>query len=259
MIRYPDESQLIMNPNPPVSVENHPVVPKDQWMAARKELLREEKEFSRLRDRIAAKRRELPWVKVDKNYTFEGPDGPVTLAQLFKGRSQLIVYHFMFGPGQEEGCNGCSFLCDHVDSARLHFEQRDIAFAAVSRAPLAEFSGFKKRMGWRFPWVSSAGGDFNYDYHVSFTAEQVARGEATYNYEATDETGESHGISIFYQNEAGEIFHTYSCYARGAEEVLATFMFMDLTPKGRNEEGVMSWIRFHDRYDSAGGPGCCCG
>lgn len=236
---------------------NHPVVPREKWIAARKELLKREKELGRLRDGLNEQRRALPWVKVDKNYVFEGPEGPLTLADLFDGRSQLIVYHFMFGPGAEEGCPGCSFLCDHVDSARQHFEHRDVSFAAISRAPLAEFSGFKKRMGWRFKWVSSAGSDFNYDYHVSFTEEQVAKGEAFYNYEKETETGESHGTSVFYMNESGEIFHTYSCYARGGEEMIGTFMFMDLAPLGRNEEGVMNWIRHHDKYESAPAAACC--
>lgn len=233
---------------PAGTLREHPVVSREQWLAARKELLKQEKELYRTRDRLLARRRELPWVKVQKDYTFQGPDGTVTLADLFRGRSQLIVYHFMFGPGWQEGCDGCSFICDHVDSARRHFEHRDLAFAAVSRAPLAEFLPFKKRMGWEFPWVSSAESDFNYDYHVSFSEEQVEKGEAMYNYAPETETGESHGFSVFYKNEAGEIFHTYSCYARGGEETLGTFMFMDMTPKGRNEEGTMSWIRHHDRY-----------
>jgi predicted dithiol-disulfide oxidoreductase (DUF899 family) len=240
------------------TLENHPVVSREKWLAARKELLKKEKELYRTRDRICAERRELPWVKVDKNYTFEGPEGKVTLADLFRGRSQLIIYHFMFGPGWKEGCEGCSFLCDHFDSARLHFEQRDVAFATVSRAPLAEFAGFKKRMGWKFPWVSSANNDFNFDYHVSFTEEQVAKGDATYNYAPETEAGESHGMSVFYKNEAGEIFHTYSTYARGGEEALTTFMMMDLTPKGRNEEGTMSWIRHHDKYGAAERSTCGC-
>lgn len=240
------------------SLENHPVVSREQWLAARKELLKKEKELYRTRDRLCAQRRELPWVKVDKNYVFDGPEGKVTLSDLFRGRSQLIIYHFMFGPGWQEGCGGCSFLCDHFDSARLHFEHRDVAFAAVSRAPLNEFAGFKKRMGWKFPWVSSANNDFNYDYHVSFTEEQVANGEATYNYAPETETGESHGMSVFYKNEAGEIFHTYSTYARGGEEALTTFMMMDLTPKGRNEEGTMSWIRLHDTYGESEESPCGC-
>jgi predicted dithiol-disulfide oxidoreductase (DUF899 family) len=242
----------------PVDLADHRVVTREEWLAARKALLKREKDYYRERDRIAAQRRELPWVKIGKDYIFEGPDGKVSLADLFRGRSQLIVYHFMFGPGWEEGCGGCSFLCDHVDSARQHFEHRDVAFAAVSRAPLAEFAHFKKRMGWKFPWVSSNGSDFNYDFGVSFTEEQVAQGQAFYNFAPETDTGESHGMSVFYKNEKGEIFHTYSCYARGGEEVLGTFMFMDLTPKGRNEESTMNWVRFHDQYDSEE-KGCGCG
>lgn len=241
------------------SLSDHSVVSREKWLAARKELLKKEKELYRSRDRLSAQRRELPWVKVDKEYVFDTPEGKKTLAELFRGRSQLIVYHFMFGPGAKEGCPGCSFLCDHVDSARLHFENRDVAFVAVSRAPLAEFTGFKKRMEWKFPWVSSAGSDFNYDYHVSFTEEQVAKGEATYNFAPETETGESHGISVFYKNGKGEIFHTYSCYARGGEEMIGTFMLMDLTPKGRNEESTMNWVKLHDQYDSAATGENCCG
>lgn len=240
--------------SPSATLENppaHQVVSPDQWLAARRELLRQEKEFTRQRDRLCAARRELPWVKIDKDYVFQGPQGPLKLAALFAGRSQLIVYHFMFGPGARDGCGGCSFLCDHVDAARQHFEHRDVTFVAVSRAPLAEFTPFKQRMGWRFPWVSSFGSDFNYDFGVSFTEEQIAKGEAFYNYAPETEAGESHGISVFYRDEAGGIYHTYSCYARAAEEVLSTFMFMDLTPKGRNEEGTMSWIRHHDRYEDS--------
>ena len=243
----------------PADLSGHRVVTREEWLAARTALLKKEKEHYRERDRIAAQRRELPWVKIDKDYVFEGPGGKVGLADLFRGRSQLIIYHFMFGPGWEEGCGGCSFLCDHVDSARQHFEHRDIAFAAVSRAPLAEFAPFKKRMGWKFPWVSSNGSDFNYDFGVSFTEEQVAKGQAFYNFAPETDTGESHGISVFYKNEKGEVFHTYSCYARGGEEVLTTFMFMDLTPKGRNEESTMNWVQFHDRYDTTEGGSCNCG
>lgn len=244
--------------NPSATLANHPVVSREEWLAARKVLLAEEKDLTRRRDALNAKRRALPWVKLDKNYVFEGPDGPVTLGDLFDGRSQLIVYHFMFGPGDEEGCPGCSFICDHVDAARQHFEHRDVSFAAIARAPLADFEPYKKRMGWKFPWVSSAGSDFNFDFHVSYTPEQVASGEVEYNYAKIEPWGqEAHGISVFHRNEAGEIFHTYSCYGRGGEQALGTFMFMDLTPLGRNEEGTMSWLRRHDRYDEA--PAHCCG
>jgi predicted dithiol-disulfide oxidoreductase (DUF899 family) len=243
----------------PKDLSNHPVVTREEWLKARKELLKKEKEHYHERDRIAAQRRALPWVKVRKEYVFEGPEGKVSLSDLFRGRSQLIVYHFMFGPGWTEGCGGCSFLSDHFDSARQHFENRDVALAVVSRARLEEFTPFKKRMGWKFPWVSSYGSDFNYDYGVSFTEEQVAKGEAFYNFAPETDTGESHGFSVFYKNEKGEIFHTYSCYARGGEEVLGTFMLMDLTPKGRNEESTMNWVQLHDEYEEteASACGCC--
>lgn len=241
-------------------LKGHPVVSREQWLAARRKLLAQEKELTRQRDALCATRRELPWVKVEKNYVFEGPDGPVTLADLFDGRSQLIVYHFMFGPGWKEGCPGCSFLCDHVDAARQHFEHRDVAFAAVSRAPLAEFAPFKKRMGWKFRWVSSAASDFNFDYHVSYTPEEIASGKVNYNFGTIEPWGEeAHGTSVFYKDDAGEIFHTYSCHARGCEEALGTFMFMDLTPLGRNEESTMNWIRHHDRYETSAESCCGCG
>jgi predicted dithiol-disulfide oxidoreductase (DUF899 family) len=244
----------------PENLAGHPVVSREEWTAARRNLLAQEKELTRRRDALCAARRDLPWVKVDQDYVFEGPDGPVRLADLFDGRSQLIVYHFMFGPGWKEGCTGCSFVCDHVDAARRHFEQRDVSFVAVSRAPLAEFAPFKQRMGWKFRWVSSAGSDFNFDYHVSFTPEQIASGQVEYNYGTIEPWGEeAHGTSVFYKNAAGEIFHSYSSYARGCEQALGTFMFMDLTPKGRNEESTMNWIRHHDRYETAA-DGCCgCG
>lgn len=240
------------------NLTNHPVVSREAWLAARKELLDREKALTHERDALCAARRELPWVKVEENYVFEGPDGPVTLSELFDGRSQLIVYHFMFGPDWDEGCPGCSFLCDHVDAARQHFEHGGVSFAAVSRAPYAKFAPFKKRMGWKFTWVSSAGNDFNFDYHVSYTPEQVASGKVEYNYGIIEPWGdEAHGTSVFYKNDAGEIFHTYSCYARGCEQNVGALMFMDLVPLGRNEESTMNWVRHHDRYEDA--PAACCG
>lgn len=235
----------------------HTVVSRDEWLAARKELLKKEKELTRQRDKARADARALPWVKVEKDYVFDGPEGKVTMADLFKGKSQLIIYHFMFDPAWDEGCSGCSFISDHVDGARLHFENRDVSYAAVSRAPVGKLMAFRERMGWKFPWVSSGNNAFNYDYHVSFTEEQVADGEAIYNYEPTDDAGECPGVSVFYRNEAGEIFHTYSSYGRGLEEALGAFVWMDVTPKGRNEESTMNWIRLHDQYDNAKG-GCCC-
>jgi predicted dithiol-disulfide oxidoreductase (DUF899 family) len=235
----------------------HEIVSQEEWVEVRKNLLKKEKEFTRLRDQLSAERRELPWVKVEKNYVFDGPDGKETLADLFAGRSQLFVKHFMFGPGWKEGCVGCSFEVDHIEGALVHLEHHDVTYVAVSRAPLAEIEAFKKRMGWRFKWVSSYGSDFNYDYHVSFTKEEIAKGKVYYNYGMTESSIEDlSGISVFYKDEAGDIFHTYSSYARGAEELLGTYMVLDLTPKGRNETGpnydLTDWVRHHDRYGDEG-------
>ncbi|MGH8504104.1 MAG: DUF899 domain-containing protein [Gammaproteobacteria bacterium] len=230
----------------------HPkVVSRDQWLAARKAHLAREKELTRLRDQVSAERRELPWVKVEKHYVFDGPDGKQTLADLFDGRSQLIVYHFMFGPGWKEGCDGCSFLADHIDGANLHLAHHDVSLVVVSRAPWREFEAFKKRMGWRFKWVSSYGSDFNSDYHVSFTKDDIANGNLSYNYEAYEPTSEEEapGISVFYKDENGDVFHTYSAYARGGDILIGAHNYLDLTPKGRNETSIMDWVRLHDKYD----------
>ena len=227
------------------------VVSHDDWQEARIALLIREKEFTRLRDEMSRERRELPWEKVEKSYTFQGPKGKETLGELFDGRSQLLVYHFMLGPGGKEGCPSCSFLADHFNPAVVHLAQRDVTFLAVSRAPLPEIEVFKKRMGWGFKWVSSSGSDFNFDYKVSFTKEQIAKGERLYNFETQLPGEELPGASVFYKNEAGEIFHTYSTYARGLDIFLGTYNFLDITPKGRNEEGLargMAWVRHHDRY-----------
>ncbi len=234
----------------------HQVIPNEKWLEARKALLAKEKEFTRLRDELSRQRRELPWVKVEKPYVFDGPNGKETLADLFDGRSQLIVYHFMFGPGWAEGCPYCSFLVDHVDGALAHLAQRDVTWAVVSRATLPEIEAFKKRMGWRFKWVSSFGSDFNYDYHVSFTKDDVAKGKVYYNYEMREFQGppseELFGISVFYKDGTGDIFHTYSTYARGADMLAGTFNYLDLVPKGRDETGpnhnLTDWVRHHDRY-----------
>jgi predicted dithiol-disulfide oxidoreductase (DUF899 family) len=234
------------------SAPGHRVVPRKEWLAARKAHLAREKELTRLHDQVRAERRALPWVRVDERYIFAGPRGEMTLADLFAGRSQLAVYHFMLAPGSDHICDGCAFVSDHVDAARLHFEHADLSFAAVSRAPLARIEAVKRRMGWRFTWVSSAGSDFNYDYGVSFTPEQVASGDVGYNYGTTPYAAEDlHGISIFCRDEAGAIFHTYSTYARGAELLAGAFNWLDLAPKGRNEAGIMSWVRLHDEYDAA--------
>ncbi len=236
---------------------SHKVVSREAWLEARKAHLAREKELARQRDELSRQRRELPWVKVEKNYVFDGPDGRETLADLFGGRSQLIVYHFMFGPGWGEGCPYCSFLADHVDGALVHLAQRDVTLVVASRAPLAELEAFKKRMGWRFKWLSSYGSDFNYDYHVSFTKDDMAKGKVYYNYEMQEFGSEElPGTSVFYKDATGGIFHTYSSYARGLDVLLGTYTYLDLVPKGRDETGpnhnLTDWVRHHDRYGDAG-------
>ncbi len=230
----------------------HRIVSRDQWLEARKAHLAREKELTRLRDQVSAERRELPSVKVDKAYVFDGPDGDETLADLFAGRNQLIIYHFMLGPGWQEGCPSCSFLCDHIDGAIVHLAHRDVTLLAVSRAPLAEIDAFKARMDWRFKWVSSHGNDFNGDYHVSFSPDEMAKGEIYYNYQKSEfPSEEAPGASVFYKDGSGDIFHTYSCYARGLDMLIGTYNFLDLVPKGRDEADLpwtMAWIRLHDRY-----------
>lgn len=235
----------------------HRIVSQEEWLAARKAHLAAEKALTRARDELCQQRRELPWVKVEKNYVFDTPAGRKTLSELFEGRSQLIVKHFMMAPGQKDGCVGCSFEVDHVEGALQHIENHDVKFVSVARAPLSEIEAFKTRMGWRFDWVSSHGSDFNYDFNVSFTPEQVAKGKAFYNFEETQVPLEDlSGFSVFYRNEQGEIFHTYSSFGRGAEEVLGSYMLLDMTPKGRNEPGpnfnLTDWVRHHDRYEAAG-------
>jgi len=239
------------------TVENRKIVSRDEWLAVRIELLTKEKDLTRARDAVSAQRRELPWVKVDKKYVFDTPDGKRTLADLFESRSQLIVYHFMWRRDLDAGCVGCSFLADHIDGANMHLVQHDVSFVVVSRAPLATLQDFKRRMGWRFPWVSSYDSDFNFDYHVSFSKEDLAKGKVFYNYRMTDASIEElSGISVFFKDAHGDVFHTYSSYARGNEEVLGTCMYLDLTPKGRNETGpnhnLSDWVRHHDRYGAGG-------
>jgi predicted dithiol-disulfide oxidoreductase (DUF899 family) len=235
-----------------IKLQQPKVVSQAEWLAARKEFLAKEKEFTRLRDELSRQRRELPWEKVEKPYVFDGPNGKATLAELFDGRSQLIVYHFMFGPGWKEGCPSCSFLADHFDGPAVHLANRDVTLAVVSRAPLAEIETFKKRMGWRFKWVSSFGNDFNRDYHVSFTKDEMASGNVAYNYSMTEfPSEEAPGASVFYKDATGNIFHTYSSYGRGLDILLGAYNFLDLAPKGRDEDGLaftMSWVRHHDRY-----------
>jgi predicted dithiol-disulfide oxidoreductase (DUF899 family) len=236
------------------SFENPTVVSPEKWLAARRELLREEKELTKLRDKLAARRRELPWVKIDKPYVFESPTGRVSLADLFEGRRQLIVYHFMFGPGWDEGCKSCSFVADHLAPAVVHLQARDVAFAAISHAPLAEFTPFKERMGWSFNWVSSHGSDFNRDFRVSFTPEEIAEGKKVdYNFALTDvPIEELPGLSVFARAADGTVYRTYSTYSRGLDQLIGTYTLLDLVPKGRDEaalENTMSWVRYHDRYD----------
>jgi predicted dithiol-disulfide oxidoreductase (DUF899 family) len=227
------------------------VVSPEKWLAARREFLREEKEFSRLRDQIAARRRELPWVRVGQAYSFESPHGPVSLPELFEGRSQLIVYHFMLAPGWEEGCRGCSFVSDHFDGALPHLNARDVSFAAVSSAPLDEIGRFKARMGWKFAWVSSHGTSFNRDLGVSFTAEEVEAGKADYNF-GLREVGmtEMPGLSVFARDGDGTVYRTYSTYSRGLDLLIGAYNLLDLVPKGRDEdpEAPMKWVCHHDRY-----------
>ena len=233
-------------------VEAPKVVSKAEWLAARKQLLEKEKELTKLRDALSRERRELPWVKLDKEYVFDSPDGKKTLAALFDGRSQLIVYHFMFGPEWKEGCPSCSFNMDHTDGALPHLAQRDVTFLAVSRAPLPKIEEFKRRMGWRFPWVSSFGSGFNRDFHVLFTPEELAQGEVDYNYGKNKfPAEEAPGYSVFYKDKNGDVFHTYSAYARGSEFAIGTYNYLDIVPKGRDEGALpftMSWVRHHDRY-----------
>jgi len=231
----------------------HQVVSQEEWLEASRKLVEKEKEFTRARDALSEERRKLPWVKVATNYVFDTTEGKKTLGDLFGNNSQLIVYHFMFAPGWTEGCPGCSFLSDHFDGARMHLIHHDVSFVAVSRAPLAEFLLYKKRMGWHFPWVSSAGCDFNRDYQVSFTQEGIDSGYDMYNFQKGEvkKPGESPGVSIFFKDERGDIFHTYSSYGRGPDLLIGAYNWLDLTPKGRNEEGNMgSWMKRHDEYDA---------
>ncbi|MEE1923281.1 thioredoxin family protein [Pseudomonas sp. 148P] len=232
----------------------HPVVTRREWLGARRQLLLHEKAFTHQRDELSAARRALPWVKVEQDYRFAAGAGELDLAELFDGRSQLLVYHFMFADGWEEGCPGCSFLADHFDGANLHLAHHDVSLVAVSRAPFAQFQAFRQRMGWKFPWVSSHGSSFNHDFGVTPAAEG-----AEYNYEPyTGDETELPGLSVFYRDEAGDIFHTYSSYARGLDILVGTYNFLDLMPKGRNEEGTMDWVRHHDRYEGAEEKKHCC-
>jgi predicted dithiol-disulfide oxidoreductase (DUF899 family) len=229
-----------------------PVVDRETWLGARLELLDREKELTRLRDELSRQRRALPWVRIEKPYVFATPDGSRSLAELFDGRRQLVVYHFMYGPEWDEGCPSCSFWADSYDGIGVHLAHRDTTLIAVSRAPLKQLLAYRARMGWSFPWVSSLGSDFNIDFHVSFTEEQRQQG-ATYNFAPADSPGEeAPGLSVFARDDDGAVYHTYSCYARGLDPFNSAYQLLDLTPLGRNEDQLpwsMAWLRRHDQYD----------
>jgi predicted dithiol-disulfide oxidoreductase (DUF899 family) len=233
-------------------MSDHPVVSREEWLGARKALLAKEKAFTRQRDALSAERRQLPWVRVTQDYAFEGVQGRVSLADLFAGRSQLIVYHFMFGPDWEEGCPSCSFWADNFEGIPIHLAHRDVSLVAVSRAPYPMLAAYRERMGWTFPWVSSFGSPFNYDFGVTVSDEQNAAGRAEYNYERGDYSGELPGVSVFHRAADGAIYYTYSTYARGLDMLNGAYHYLDLVPKGRDEDGLpwtMAWLRRHDRYE----------
>ena len=244
-----------MNTTPQLTVPTTAqVTHRDAWRAARLDLLKKEKELTRLQDELGQQRRALPWVKVSQAYRFEGPDGPIDFADVFGPHRQLAIYHFMLGPGWDEGCKSCSYIADHLDGMLPHLAARDVALVAVSRAPWAEIAAFRRRMGWRFPWYSSHGSTFNYDFQVSFTADELASGAVEYNYTRQPfPFEEAPGLSVFARNDSGSIFHTYSTYGRGVELLMGTYRILDLVPQGRNEEDLeygMEWVRHHDRYEA---------
>jgi predicted dithiol-disulfide oxidoreductase (DUF899 family) len=239
-------------------MNTQPIVSREEWVEARRALLAEEKENTRRRDELARQRRGLPWVRVDREYVFDAPQGQVTLADLFGPHGQLLVYHFMFAPEWAEGCPSCSFVSDHVDGATPHLAARDVSLVMVSRAPLPKIAAFKRRMGWRFPWVSSHGNSFNHDFHVYFTPEERAKGEVYHNYTTEPfPSSDAPGVSVFYKDrETGEIFHTYSTFGRGLDAMVGTYVLLDMVPKGRDEDALpfsMQWVRHHDRYEGGGG------
>lgn len=244
---------------------NHPIVSREQWLAERTKLMAREKELTRLGDEIARERRALPWVRLDKTYSFDTAAGRRTLADLFDGRRQLLMQHFMLAPGWEQGCKSCSYMADHADGMTAHLAQRDVTFVAISRAPYSEIERFHRRMGWHFTWVSSNANSFNHDFKVSFTPEEIATGKIDYNFGGSPHRNdELPGVSVFVKDEAGSVFHTYSTYGRGVEVMMGTYRMLDLTPKGRAEEGLshtMQWVRHHDRYEqeASGKAGSCCG
>ncbi|MGA1801007.1 DUF899 domain-containing protein [Rhizobium sp. HT1-10] len=237
------------------------IVSRDIWLEASRALLAREKEATRLRDRLNAERRALPWVKVDAAYDFDTPTGRKSLGDLFDGRSQLIVYHFMLGPDWDAGCPGCSFLADHLDGTLTHLNHHDVTLVAVSRAPLEKIEAYRQRMGWYFPWVSSSGSDFKFDFHVSFRDSDLSGDKIDYNFTAIDAANgndELPGLSAFFRDEGGTVYHTYSSYARGPEDLIGTLMILDRAPKGRNETSTMDFVRRHDEYEQTPAAGSCC-
>jgi predicted dithiol-disulfide oxidoreductase (DUF899 family) len=253
-------STQILKSEKPDRLSDHEIVSRDEWLAARKDLLKREKELTRLRDQLSVERRALPWVKIEKDYVFDAPEGKVTLADLFEGRSQLFIKHFMMAPGQVTQCVGCSLEVDHLEGILVHLRNHDVSYAAVARAPIEEIEIVRKRMGWKFPWVSSYHSDFNYDFNVSFTREQIASGRALYNYpqapEWAAELEDLSGDSVSFKDESGQIFHTYSTFGRGGEEFLGIYRFLDVMPKGRDENGpnhtLTDWARPRNMYGKGG-------
>jgi predicted dithiol-disulfide oxidoreductase (DUF899 family) len=248
----------VLNPD---RIQMPRVVSREEWLEARKAHLRNEKALTRMRDMVAAERRELPWVKVEKDYTFDTPNGPHSLAELFGSRSQLVVYHFMWRWDLDSGCPSCSLVADHMDGANLHLKHRDVTLMAITRAPADKFAPYVKRLGWQFPWASSFRNGFNFDFGVSFTKDELATGRIDYNYTSIGDPkyqwDELPGVSVFVKDETGQIFHTYSAYARGLDILVGAFNWLDLTPKGRDEGQIMDWVKRHDEYEPSDTPSCC--
>jgi predicted dithiol-disulfide oxidoreductase (DUF899 family) len=240
------------------AMSNPQVVSREEWLKARKGHLKNEKALTRMRDLVSAERRALPWVKVDKEYVFDAPEGKRTLSELFGKNSQLIIHHFMWRHDLDMGCVSCSLEADHAEGALVHLENHDVSYVRVSRAPLAKLEAYKKRLGWKAKWVSSYANDFNFDYHVSFTKEDLAKGKVNYNYGMVEGFDELPGLSVFFKDKDGSVYHTYSSYARGNEEVIGAFIYLDITPKGRNEKEIMEWVKRNDEYGASAEPKSCC-
>jgi predicted dithiol-disulfide oxidoreductase (DUF899 family) len=240
------------------AMSNPQVVSREEWLKARKAHLKNEKALTRMRDLVSAERRALPWVKVDREYVFDTAEGKRTLSELFGKNSQLIVHHFMWRHDLDMGCVSCSFEADHAEGALVHLENHDVSYVRVSRAPLAKLEAYKKRLGWKAKWVSSYANDFNFDYHVSFTKEDLAKGKVNYNYGLVEGFDELPGLSVFFKDKDGTVYHTYSSYARGNEEVIGAFIYLDITPKGRNEREIMEWVKRNDEYGASAEPKSCC-